>query len=164
MTGPPFISQGPTREAVFSALFALLKKAPGFVTYSRRFVLPTQIPPNLQPALLMREWNEENVYQESLEKRTFKVIVYGYAKTFGDPSTPGEAFNLPTGFQVLNPLMDAVEDAIEPPPGVPEQTLDDANGQPQVAHVRFDVIRKESGDTDPNGQGWFFFILDILVP
>lgn len=139
---------------------------PGFVTYSRRFVLPSQVPPALQPCLILREpqMAETSQYQGQLEKRLMKAWIYGYARVPKDSTAPGESLKLAAGATIINPLMDAIEDTLEPPPGVPEQYLPDAQGKPQVAYVRYGDTIKETGDTDPEGQAFFVMELEILVP
>lgn len=105
-----------TREPIYAALFALLQKIEGVNTFSRRLMHWNDVGAAQQPAIYQ-------VQKKELQKRvpkmpakvTLQCEIYLYVNTGNDlvnvvPSTE------------LNPLMDAIEAAIEPYPGE-RQTL-----------------------------------------
>ena len=143
----------PTREQVFEALLALLQdKIPGIRTYTRKVGLPTEFQAAAQPALVLFS-PMENTNQGGLgspPRRTwhFSIIVY---------------FRVPrndAGETVMNPLLEAVEAALESGPSFPAITL---GGLVSHCWLEGDTV-KESGDTDADGQGGFVVPGKILVP
>jgi hypothetical protein len=106
------------REAIYQALFDLVKDLSGFVTTSRRARLVKDVAPEEQPALFMEEVPGETVsYQaQGLPADHLLYVELGfYARLPEDKSVaPGT---------ILNPLIDAIEAALAPDPDEEEQTL-----------------------------------------
>lgn len=96
------------REPIFAALFALLSGVPGLVTKSRRLKHWNDVPSEQQPALFVAQGPQQPDYSvKGMPPRwTLQVDVYLYAQAPED-ATPST---------VLNPLLDAVEAALEPSP------------------------------------------------
>ena len=106
------------REAIYQALFDLVKNLPGFATTSRRARLAQDVAPEEQPALFMEEGPGETVqYQaQGLPAEHLLFVDLGfYARLPEDKSiAPGS---------ILNPLIDALQAALAPDPDEEEQTL-----------------------------------------
>lgn len=96
------------REPVFAALFALLSGAAGFTTKSRRLRHWNDVPADQQPALFMAQGAQSPDYAvKGMPPRwTVHVDVYVYARA-PDDTPPSTA---------MNPLLDAIEAALEPSP------------------------------------------------
>lgn len=141
---------GPTRETVMLALFSLLQTVPGFRTFDRRPLLPTEFTPDLQPALLLLDLGEDTKRQEILAKRTWHPLIIGYVRA--PKGTPG--------ITIINPLLDAIDVALAPPPGTGKQTL---GGLVDHCWVEGETT-KNTGDTDEDGQGGFSVPLKIVIP
>lgn len=151
----------PSRETIMQALFALLKNAEGFVSYSRRMAQATDVPPNMQPALIMYEVNEQN---KSSSKGT-PPINYLFVKIIILARVPHASKWSPDqqgGAQILNPLMDAVETAVPFDPFNGLQTL--GGLVERVIWDEEDETIKDVGDTDANGQAIAVMPLKIIVP
>lgn len=96
------------REAIFVALFGLLSAVPGFKVRERRLRHWNDVPDAEQPYLCLAQAGQTAVQGDPAKgvptKWTLEADIYLYARTTGDlvPSS------------VLNPLVDAVEDALQP--------------------------------------------------
>jgi hypothetical protein len=148
---------GTSREAVFEALFALLTPLmPGsFATVTRRFTHPSQITADSNlplPALMQWEQPEETKQQGmGLPEDTWEawlVIVFKNP----DVSVPGAT--------ILNPLLDAVRNAIAPSPMTNVQNL---GGLVTWCRVEGTTV-KETGDTDTDYLGGAVIPVRMLVP
>ena len=106
------------REAIYQALFDLVKDLPGFKTTSRRGRLAQDVAPEEQPALFLEEGPGETVQYQAdglPPEHVFYVDLGFYARLDEDKSlAPGS---------ILNPLIDAIEAALAPDPDEEEQTL-----------------------------------------
>jgi len=96
-----------TREAIYGALWDLLKALPGFKTKSRRLAHWADVPKSEQPALFMAQAGEVAMPRRGLPaKWHLSVNLYIYVVADDDPySSPAPA---------LNALLDAVEAALCP--------------------------------------------------
>lgn len=105
-----------TREPIYVALFAKLDGCASFATTSRRLKHWDDVPATSQPALFQNQKRENVSGTPGLNQvKVFSVDIYLYANTRGDKSiSPGE---------ILNPLIDAVETAMEPDKISNKQTL-----------------------------------------
>ena len=105
------------REAIATALFNLVKTAPGLVTSSRRLKHWSDVPTAEQPALFQAQGKE--VLDTSTQKLGGPAVhrlnfeIYLYVKSTDPLASPAT---------VLNPLLDAVEAALTPTLGT-KQTL-----------------------------------------
>jgi len=109
------------RETIFTALFAKLQSIPGIVTRSRKLRHWGDVPADQQPALFMTEKSQQVDRMRNQPPRyTLPVEIYLYVT--GDNETPPST--------ILNPLIDAVEAALEHGPADTTQTL----GLPNVSH------------------------------
>ncbi|TWB20669.1 hypothetical protein FBZ89_10668 [Nitrospirillum amazonense] len=103
------------REDIHAALFARLTAAAPFATASRRVRLWNDLSPAQQPALFLMSRGEEVTRRDTLPAhRVLRVDILLYAQAPDDETA---------GAVVLNPLLDAVEAALRPPPGQDKQTL-----------------------------------------
>lgn len=107
-----------TRESIYAALFAKVSQAATFVTISRRLQHWTDVAASAQPALFQAQVDETAHTTPGPGLPTsfiLRVDLYLYANTGGDatlsPST------------ILNPLMDAVLNALAFEPNSGKQTL-----------------------------------------
>lgn len=101
------------RELIASTFFGLMQQlhvsnGGPFVTVSRVFQLPPNIPADLDPALYIVEWNESENEQQSkgevLYDFPLKLVILGQMPDINSCSgSPGA---------VLNPLIDAVDNQI----------------------------------------------------
>ncbi len=141
---------GPTREAVYAAVFALAAAVPGLTTASRKARHWADVAPAEQPALFQVQ------RQESVEpiaglppKRRFAVDLYLYAHATDPAIAPAS---------VLNPLIDALEAAFAPDPVDGVQTL---GGLVQHAWIgpRIETDEGVLGD-----QAVVIVPVEILVP
>ena len=105
------------REAIMSALFALLSNAAPFATASRRLNLWSSVPSSEKPALFLVEHNEtyKRDTEATPEMVTLEVDAYIYTDAGKDPSVIPAA--------VLNPLLDAIDAALAPSALTGLQTL-----------------------------------------
>jgi hypothetical protein len=93
------------REAIFTALFALLSTSAGYVTSSRKLQHWNDVTKDLQPALFVTQKGQTAATVRGQPTRwTLSVDVYVYARTDGG-LIPGST---------LNPLLDALEAALAP--------------------------------------------------
>jgi len=110
------------REAIFTTLFAKLQAIPGLVTTSRKLLHWSDVPAIQQPALFMVEKSQQvDRSKHQPPKYTFPVEVYLYVNA-QDESTASST--------LLNPLLDAIETALEHSPADTTQTL----GLSNVSH------------------------------
>jgi hypothetical protein len=104
------------REPIYAALFALAAGAADFVTAERRFRHWSEVTPAEQPALFMRQKSEAAAVKALGAPIVWilRVDLYLYAHQSDPYAAPAS---------VLNPLIDAVEAALAPPPGTGLQNL-----------------------------------------
>jgi len=106
------------REAIYSALWDRVKAVPGFRTTSRVLQHWAEVPAAKQPALFLTCGNQtrERV-GNGLYKWRLAASLYVYVNTGGSKSEarPPSA--------ILNDLLDAIQEALAPPPGSIENTL-----------------------------------------
>lgn len=102
------------REAIYSALFNLVKTSTGLITSSRRVKMWTEVPAAEQPALFMSQTGETAEPRTNQPTRwIFRVELYLYAMTTNAHDAPAS---------VLNPILDAVVAKLSPIAGE-NQTL-----------------------------------------
>ena len=112
-----------TRETIYSGLFDVFSNIDGFATVSRRLQDWTDVGADQQPALFQVQKGEVFIQQKGLPKKAdLAVDLYIYAYS-NDTSTPPST--------ILNPLLDAVENLLQPNPGQDAVTLD----IPGVSHI-----------------------------
>lgn len=152
----------PTREAVFSALFARLQTiGSAFTTYSRRMLDYSVIPPSLMPILILWEQPEETVWPNRGTKKDYwEAFIFIVFKNSSRPSQ-NDPTTATAGATIINPLLDAVRTVLEPDdPTEGELTLDGL-----VQWVRVDGRTLiETGDTESDGIGGAVIPIRILVP
>jgi hypothetical protein len=139
------------REAIFQALFNLVKDLPGFVTTSRRARLVKDVAPDEMPALFLEQLPEvvENQGQGLPSKYFLKADLMIYVSGADPAAIPSS---------LLNPLVDAVCAAIEPDADEENQTL---GGRVQYCRVNGQIDRN---DGIVSGSPWAFIPVEILVP
>jgi hypothetical protein len=151
----------PSRETVFSTLFALLQNADGFTTYSRRMLDYSEIAPRLLPALILWELHGEvDRTGRGLRREWWDAMIVG---VFQNPSRPqnGDPTTAVPGATLLNPLVDSVSAVLEADDQISnELTL---NGLVQWVRIEGKLV-VETGDTDADGRGGFILPLRVLVP
>lgn len=103
-----------TREPIYAALFAAASQAPGLVTKSRKLLHWADVGPSQRPAMFQAQVSETAVRVTRMPTRCLLMVrLYVYVSTQGAAS-PGT---------VLNPIIDAIANALNDPfPGQP-QTL-----------------------------------------
>ena len=123
-----------------SALFALVSAIPGIITASRRVLHWTDVPPAQQPALIQEEWEEtaHHVGRGFPTKWTLSLNLALYVNVGNDQQAAPS--------MVLNPLLDAIVAALEPPAGQEEQTL---GGLVSHCRVSGKVVIAEGGSLGP---------------
>jgi len=149
------------REAIMEALRAQLAQArfsapinanDTWATLSRRLKLWSDVAPADQPALFIAEHGETITFaSETLPgKTTLNVDLFIYISAGQDPQvTPASDLNI---------ALDALSEALAPPPGADRQTLGGL-----VHHCRIEGrIVKDPGDLD--GQGLALVPIKILAP
>jgi len=104
------------RETIYAALYAQVTGAAAFVTTGRRLRHWNELTPAEQPALFLRQKMEVGAVPVlgAPTVWTLSVELHLYAHCsdpYGPPAT------------VLNPLLDAVEAALAPPPAIGVQNL-----------------------------------------
>jgi hypothetical protein len=123
------------REAIYQALFDLVKNLPGFVTASRRARLIKDVAAEEQPALFAEEGPGETVQNQGqgLPLKHFLFVDLGfYARIPEDRDlSPGS---------VLNPLIDAIEAALAPAAGAEDQTL---GGLVEYCRINGKILKNE---------------------
>lgn len=94
------------REAIYGALFGLVARAAPFRTAGRRLRHWSDVGPAEQPAVFMVQTRETAARQRSLPTRwTLHADLYVYAHAPDELTAPAS---------ILNPLLDAIEAALEP--------------------------------------------------
>jgi len=140
------------REAIISALFALVSGAAPFATASRRLQLWSSVPSSEKPALFLVERgdNYARASEAVPEAVTMQLEIYIYIDAGKDQSiVPASA---------LNPLLDAIDTALAPSPLTGLQTLGGL-----VSHCWIEgKIMKDAGDLD--GDGVAVIPVRVLVP
>jgi hypothetical protein len=119
------------REQIYSALFNLLTplgqdsadQPPVFATVSRRPVPISQLTPEMLPALFQCEAGEKYEFKNLMLSAPPVITLYAdlYVVQYFSDAVAFEA----TPSTVVNNLMDTVEDALQQPGGVDNQTLSD---------------------------------------
>jgi hypothetical protein len=104
------------REPIYAALFELVAGAAGFVTAERRLRHWSDVAPAEQPTLFMTRKSETAAVKALGAPLvwTLNVELYLYAHSSDPRLSPAS---------VLNPLIDAVEDALAPSPTTALQDL-----------------------------------------
>lgn len=139
-----------SREAIYQALFERIKDLPGLVTASRRVRHWSKVPVVEQPALFLEQTGERMQYSGNLPKKLLVVDLAIYVNTADDPETPATSR--------LNPLVDAVEAALEPGDGAEEQTL---GGLVEYCRIAGEIDYLEPPDI--TGQAVAIIPVDILA-
>ncbi len=124
-----------SREAIFQALFDLVKDLPGFVLASRRARPIKNVSAEEQPALFMEEGPGEDVQNQGQgipPKHLLYVDLGFYARLPEDrQAAPGS---------VLNPLIDALEAALAPGEDEEDQTL---GGLVKYCRINGKILKNE---------------------
>lgn len=151
----------PTRNQVMTALFALVSSAAPFAWTERKVRLWGDVPQDQRPYLGMGERQENNAGNTrglagAPVVRTWhaEFFVYTWAKDLVGSAPPGS----PVPADLLNPLLDAIEDAMQPDALTGRQTL---GGLVTHAWIVGDTL-KVPGDID--GDGMAIIPVSILVP
>jgi hypothetical protein len=156
----------PTREQVFTALEALLTTVPGINTVTRRMTMPSEFSTaddTRLPILMIWEQNEktEQRGRGTPATRTWEafLVVYFRNPDIGGPNV--DASTLTPGATIINPILEGIEAALEPPPVSPNtQTLGGL-----VSHCWIEGITTVAlGDVDTQGFGGCVVPVKILVP
>jgi hypothetical protein len=126
------------REAIYSALFALVSTAPGLITTSRKLKHWNDVPATQRPAMFQAQAGETAIQTTGIPtKWLLHVDLYVYVSTNGAAS-PGV---------VLNPILDAIAAKLDYQfPGQP-QTL---GGLVQYARIegKIDTFEGSLGDDE----------------
>ena len=140
----------PARETVMDALFTHLKaNIPGILTSSRRFKFWQEV--SEQPALFLRDADEELEYESQLQKQILKAEVWIYSKAGANPSI--------APVTALNNLLDRLQDAFAPDQVTANRfTL---GGLVHTCRLRGQV-QKSPGDLD--GQAIAVADVEIILP
>lgn len=104
-----------TREPIYAALFVLLQGIPGIVSASRKLKHWNDVPKVDQPALFMAQGGQTaQAVTGQPTKWVLNLKIYLYVNTSDPTQSPAE---------IMNPLLDAICNALEPSPAVGKQTL-----------------------------------------
>jgi len=105
-----------TREPIMVALFAKLSAIPGVITSSRVLETIASVSPAEQPALFLAPRSQVAMRVRGLPTRwVIDVAVYVYTNRGNDLTVVPDT--------AMNTILDAIEAALEPAPGVEVQTL-----------------------------------------
>lgn len=153
-----------TREAIYSALFALVTPLQGaakgpllpakpFRKVTRTIIETQRVEPADQPVLMMYEYNEENIFSGAalVSKKWTVLFIFGVVH---DAKTPGAT--------LLNPLIDVVEAALLPTADE-EQTL---GGLVTRVTVK-GTAAKDHGDNSTKAdqrQSSYYLPVEIILP
>ena len=140
------------REAIISALFALVSTSASFATASRRLKLWGSVPSSEKPALFLVERGDTYVRASEAvpEAVTMQLEIYIYIEAGKDETV------VPAS--TLNPLLDAIDTALAPSQLTGLQTLGGL-----VSHCWIEgKLLKDAGDLD--GDGVAVIPVKILVP
>jgi hypothetical protein len=145
------MSLPPSREAIFTALFALVSGLPQFVLTSRKFRLWDAVPPEQRPCLLQYQGPESNKEGQRqplapVRRMTAKFFIYTNVKEVDVPAT------------IMNPLLDAVDNALSP--AIPGQ-VQNLGGLVSSCYIDGETI-VVTGDLD--GDGIAVIPITILAP
>lgn len=159
------MSDVPDREAIAIALFNLVRARllisyPDLVLTSitRRMVMPTEVDELAQPYLILREHDEQivNTGRGLPPKHVFHWFVVGYFRIPGNDKTV-------SGATILNPFLTAVENAFNADNSAVNTITLPVNGQDLAYYAQVDgAVVKETGDIDPNGQGFFVMPVKLI--
>ncbi len=149
-----------TREQIFLALFNLVTTvqvgtppAVPWKTKSRKLKLWNEVPVELRPAIFMAERTQQYYGAERPvpPKRTYNVMLFIYTNA-------KNATDANSGSAILNPLLDAIDDALKPSP----MTMrNDLGGLVNHCYIDGDVF-VDPGDID--GDGLAIIPIKIVVP
>lgn len=139
------------RETIYAALFARAAGAAAFATTARRMRHWSTLAPVEQPALYMRQKTETAAIKALAAPTvwTLGVELYLYVHS-SDPYAP------PVG--ALNPLIDAVEAALAPPPATGLQDL----GLPNMVRHAYIAGRVEINEGGLRDQAVAVIPVEIL--
>ena len=130
-----------SREAIMTALFALVSGSTSFVTASRRLRLWGDVSAGEKPAIFQYEKDDEYKGADRHLPPTVTMNVDLYVYT-----APGMDSGV-TPISILNPLLDAIDAALAPSRVTGRQTLGGL-----VSHCWIDgKIMKDPGDIDGDG-------------
>ncbi len=150
----------PSRETVFSLIFAHLQTAEGFTTFSRRMQDYSEIPPGLMPICILWEQPEQTEWDgRGLGKDYWHALVAVFFQNTSRPQQNDPTTAIP-GSTIVNPLIDAVRAALGPDDGQNNLTL---GGLVNWVRVEGTTV-VETGDTDASGFGGAIIPLRISVP
>jgi hypothetical protein len=141
----------PSRETIMAAVFGLVSGATGFKTAARRLELWSKTPN--QPAVFVQIVGEEyapRVARGLPPKVTIHAEIWLYANVGPDPKAVPEV--------AMNAVLEAVEAALQPPPGAETQTLGGL-----VSHCWIEG-RAERDPGQIDGQAKAILPIRILVP
>lgn len=138
------------REAIFTALFDLVKDLPGFNLTSRRGRLAKDVPAEQQPALFQEEGPGETIQNQGqgLPAKYLLSVDLGFYARIPEDAAPGP---------VLNPLIDSLCGALAPGPDEDDQTL---GGLVEFCRINGKIMKNE-GLMD--GQASVLLPLEILA-
>ena len=143
-----------TREQVFAAVFGLIANTPGFTLTTRRYIRPSSVEAINTPILMTWEQPEKTEGGDlGLRKRWWEVwLIIVYYNN--DQNVAGAT--------ILNPLIDAVEQALAPDNPVHQtQTL---GGLVQAVYIDGATVKAISDIDVDHGQGGAVIPVRILVP
>jgi hypothetical protein len=140
------------REAIYQALFNLVRNAATFKTASRRVKLWMDVNASDRPAVFVAQRGESYVRNSEAvpQKVTLKAEIILYTDAGKDPKT--------TPATELNNLIDAIDAALAPNPVTGVQTL---GGLVSHCWIEGDVMT-DPGDLD--GDGMAVIPVRILIP
>lgn len=140
------------RETIYAALFDLISGLPGIVTASRRLQHWDRVSPAQQPALFQIQKKETPAQKRGLPAAwTLECDLVLYVNAGADPNAvPASA---------LNPLIDAIDQAIAPPSGQEVQTLSGL-----VSHCWIDKSGIVTDEGVLGAQAIAIVPVQILVP
>jgi hypothetical protein len=139
-----------SREAIIDALFTVLTKDDAYQTTGRRLILWSQV--NEQPALFLRHVADEFPPRPTRmpPKTVIECEAWIYCNAGANPDLAPEV--------ALNALLDGVETALKPAPGIEAQTLGGL-----VTHCWIEG-RVEIHPGDLDGQAIAVVPIKMLVP
>ena len=139
------------REAIYAALFARAAGAAEFVTAARRMRHGSTLTPVEQPALYMRQKTEAATVKTLGAPTVWTLVVelYVYVQSSDPYAAPAS---------VLNPLIDAIEAALAPPPATGMQDL----GLPDMVHHAAIVGKVEINEGGVRDQAVAIIPVEVL--
>lgn len=160
----------PTREAIFTALYALLTplSPDTFKTVTRRMIMPANVTSQITPMLVLRELDETATYGRPgadilpVTEYNADLVIY-FINPEKDEMNPSDPY-LTAGSTILNPLIDAVHNALAPDDLSSGRLRLRTSNEPLVAWCRIEgQTIYETGDTDPEGLGGAQIPVKIMV-